>query len=135
MGSPPTLDPAPTRRPDPTRQAVAGDSELLEHLQTPAAIGGHEFGVEDRRAGGAAHRIVPESDHLRMQDFARTDAADGYGHPVAAIRVEPWLRTIAFAGDDDRRLRRARFFPGRRLILGRLVLHGLSVESAGTLAR
>jgi hypothetical protein len=44
MGSPPTLDPTPTRPPDPTRQAVAGDGELLEHLQTPAAFGGHEFG-------------------------------------------------------------------------------------------
>jgi len=44
MGSPPTLDPGPARPPDPHRQAVAGDGELLEHLQTPAAIGGHEFG-------------------------------------------------------------------------------------------
>jgi hypothetical protein len=43
MGSPPTLDPGPTRPPDPHRQAVAGDGELLEHLQTPAAYGGHEF--------------------------------------------------------------------------------------------
>ena len=42
MGSPPTLDPGPNRPPDPTRQAVASDSELLEHLQTPAAFGGHE---------------------------------------------------------------------------------------------
>jgi hypothetical protein len=54
MGSPPTLDPDPTRSPDPTRQAVAGDSELLEHLQTPAAVGGHEFGdwPLDQIAGG-----------------------------------------------------------------------------------
>ena len=43
MGSPPRLDPAPNRPPDPTRQAIAGDGELLEHLQTPAAVGGHEF--------------------------------------------------------------------------------------------
>ena len=43
MDSPQTLDPGPTRPPDPTRQAVAGDSELLEHLQSPAALGGHEF--------------------------------------------------------------------------------------------
>ncbi|HKO84376.1 MAG TPA: hypothetical protein VJ140_07390 [Actinomycetota bacterium] len=43
MGSPPTLDPGPARPPDPTRQAAAGDGELLEHLQTPAAFGGHEF--------------------------------------------------------------------------------------------
>jgi hypothetical protein len=42
MGSPLTLDPGPTRPPDPHCQAVAGDSQL-EHLQTPAAVGGHEF--------------------------------------------------------------------------------------------
>jgi hypothetical protein len=54
MGSPPTLDPAPNRSPDPTRQAVAGDGELLEHLQTPAAVGGHKFGdwPLDQIAGG-----------------------------------------------------------------------------------
>ena len=44
MGSQPTLDPAPTRPPDTDRDAVAGRAELLEHLQTPAAFGGHEFG-------------------------------------------------------------------------------------------
>jgi hypothetical protein len=43
MGSPLTLDPGPTRPPDPHCQAVTGDSQLLEHLQTPAAVGGHEF--------------------------------------------------------------------------------------------
>jgi len=43
MGSPPTLDPAPTSPPDPHRQAVADDRELLAHLQIPAASGGHEF--------------------------------------------------------------------------------------------
>ena len=44
MGSPPTLDPTPTRPPATDRDAVAGDGKLLEHLQTPAAFGGHEFG-------------------------------------------------------------------------------------------
>jgi hypothetical protein len=43
MGSPLTLDPGPTWPPDPHCQAVTGDSQLLEHLQTPAAVGGHEF--------------------------------------------------------------------------------------------
>ena len=74
MGSPPTLDPGPTRPPDPHRQAVAGDSELLEHLQTLAASGGHEFGdwPVDQIAGGfggdldARHR----HDHTRLpNDF------------------------------------------------------------------
>jgi hypothetical protein len=48
MGSQPTLDPAPTRPADTGQQqhpdAVEGRAELLEHLQTPAAFGGHEFG-------------------------------------------------------------------------------------------
>ena len=77
MGSPPTLDPGPTRPPDPHRQAIAGDSELLEHLQTPAAFGGHEFAdwPVDQIAGGfggdlqARHR----HDHTRLpNDFTHT---------------------------------------------------------------
>src|SRR5512132_2974780 len=77
MGSPPTLDPSPTRPPDLNRQAVAGDSELLAHLQTPAAFGGHEVAdwPVDQIAGGfggdldARHR----HDHTRLAtDFAHT---------------------------------------------------------------
>jgi hypothetical protein len=70
MGSPPTLDPDPTRPPDSHRQAATGDGELVEHLQTPAAVGGHEFGTwpVDQIAGGfggdldAHHR----HDHTRL---------------------------------------------------------------------
>ena len=40
MGSHPTLDPAPTRRPASDRQLPDSGDELLEHLQSPAAIGG-----------------------------------------------------------------------------------------------
>jgi hypothetical protein len=48
MGSPPTLDPVPTPLPnlarsDLDRTVADGDEELLAHLQTPAALGGHEF--------------------------------------------------------------------------------------------
>jgi hypothetical protein len=77
MGSPPTLDPGPTQPPDPHRHAVAGDGELLEHLQTPAAFGGHEFGEwpVDQIAGGfggdldARHR----HDHTRLAtEFTHT---------------------------------------------------------------
>ena len=77
MGSPPTVNPAPTRPPDPHRQAVAGDNELLEHLQTPAAFGGHEFQdwPIDQIAGGfggdldARHR----HDHTRLAtEFTHT---------------------------------------------------------------
>ena len=60
MGSPPTLDPTPTRPPDPTRHAAVDDWELLEHLQTPAAFGGD---LEAR------HR----HDHTRLaNEFAHT---------------------------------------------------------------
>ena len=44
MGSHPTLDPAPTRPPATNRHVPDSGDELLEHLQTPAAFGGHEFG-------------------------------------------------------------------------------------------
>ena len=40
MGSPQTLDPTPTRPPDPDRHVPDGRVELLAHLQTPAAFGG-----------------------------------------------------------------------------------------------
>jgi hypothetical protein len=70
MGSPPTLDPAPTRPPDTDRHVPDGGTELLEHLQTPAAFGGHEFGdwPTDQIANGfggdlhARHR----HDHTRL---------------------------------------------------------------------
>jgi hypothetical protein len=77
MGSPPTLDPDPTRPPDPNRHVVAGDGELLEHLRAPAAFGGHEFGEwpADQIAGGfggdldARHR----HDHTRLPtEFTHT---------------------------------------------------------------
>jgi hypothetical protein len=77
MGSPPTLDPAPTRPPDPTRHADADHEELLEHLHTPATWGGHEFGdwPEDQIASGfggdldARHR----HDHTRLAtEFTHT---------------------------------------------------------------
>jgi hypothetical protein len=71
MGSQPTLDPAPTKPPDsPGREALEGRAELLEHLQAPAAWGGHEFGdwPLDQIANGfggdldARHR----HDHTRL---------------------------------------------------------------------
>jgi hypothetical protein len=85
MGSPPTLDPAPTRPPDTGQQPHRDDTledrrELLEHLQTPAALGGHEFGdwPVDQIAGGfggdlhARHR----HDHTRLTDqFTHTHPA------------------------------------------------------------
>jgi hypothetical protein len=48
MGSPPTLDPTRSQppdldRPSEDRELQQRHPELLEHLQTPAAFGGHEF--------------------------------------------------------------------------------------------
>jgi hypothetical protein len=69
MGSPPTLDPTRSRPPD-ADPALKGRAELLAHLQTPAAWGGHEFGdwPIDQIANGfggdlhARHR----HDHTRL---------------------------------------------------------------------
>jgi hypothetical protein len=69
MGSQETLDPTPTRPPD-TDPALEGHAELLDHLQTPAAFGGHQFGdwPVDQVANGfggdlhARHR----HDHTRL---------------------------------------------------------------------
>ena len=81
MGSRPTLDPAPTKPPDTGQQqhrdTLNGRDELLEHLQTPAARGGHEFGdwPIDQIANGfggdldARHR----HDHTRLAtEFTHT---------------------------------------------------------------
>src|SRR5512133_3112378 len=78
MGSPPTLDPTPTRPPyiDPA-PALERRAELVDHLQTPAAFGGHEFGdwPIDQIANGfggdldARHR----HDHTRLAyEFTHT---------------------------------------------------------------
>jgi hypothetical protein len=77
MGSPPTLDPTPTRPPATDRHVPDGRVELLAHLQTPAAFGGHEFSdwPLDQTANGfggdleARHR----HDHTRLAtEFAHT---------------------------------------------------------------
>ena len=76
MGSPPALDPDPTRPPDPTRHTIAGDEELLEHLQT-LAFGGHEFGdwPEDQIANGFGGDLAARHrhDHTRLAtEFTHT---------------------------------------------------------------
>jgi 1,4-alpha-glucan branching enzyme len=81
MGSPPTLDPTPTHPPevgqDQHRDPQRDRAELLAHLQTPVAFGGHEFGdwPPEQIAGGfdgdlhARHR----HDHTRLtHEFAHT---------------------------------------------------------------
>src|SRR5215216_6713667 len=78
MGSPPTLDPAPTRPPDPTRHADAGDEELLEHLQTPAAFGGHEFG--NWPLGQIANGFGGDLDARHRHDHTRLTHVFGHTH-------------------------------------------------------
>jgi hypothetical protein len=81
MGSQETLDPAPTRPPATDQEHHRGPQqdrvELLAHLQTPAARGGHEFGdwPEDQIGNGfggdlnARHR----HDHTRLaHEFGHT---------------------------------------------------------------
>jgi hypothetical protein len=70
MGSQRTLDPAPTRPPDPDRHLPDSGVELLDHLQTPAAFGGHEFGdwPLDQIAGGFGGDLLARHrhDHTRL---------------------------------------------------------------------
>jgi 1,4-alpha-glucan branching enzyme len=77
MGSPPILDPTPSRRPGLDRpeedhQLREQYGELLEHLQTPAAFGGHEFGEWPPHDiangfGGDLH-ARHRHDHTRLTD-------------------------------------------------------------------
>jgi hypothetical protein len=74
MGSQPTLDPAPTKPPDTGHQqhrdTQNGRAELLDHLQTPAAFGGHEFGdwPLDQIANGFGGDLAARHrhDHTRL---------------------------------------------------------------------
>src|SRR5436190_10361418 len=50
--------------------------------------------VEDRRARGAANRVVHERDHAQVEHVARAEAADADGHAALAIAIEPRLRTV-----------------------------------------
>jgi hypothetical protein len=88
MGSPPTLDSGPSRPPDPHRQAVAGDGELLEHLQTPAAFGGHEFGdwPVDQLAGGFGGDldVRHRHDHTRLANEFTHTHPDLHRDPIRA---------------------------------------------------
>jgi hypothetical protein len=77
MGSPPTLDPAPTRPPDTSRHLPDRGMELLTHLQTPAAFGGHEFGdwPLDQIANGFGGdlNVRHRHDHTRLtHEFGHT---------------------------------------------------------------
>ena len=79
MGSPPTVNPAPTQRPDLDRQIPHDGMELLEHLQTPAAFGGHEFG--DWPLDQIAHGFGGDLDARHRHDHTRLATEFGHTHP------------------------------------------------------
>ena len=83
MGSQPTLDPAPTRPPDTGHQqhrdTQNGQDELLDHLQTPAARGGHEFG--DWPIDQIANGFRGDLDARHRHDHTRLTHVFGHTHP------------------------------------------------------
>jgi hypothetical protein len=83
MGSQPTLDPAPARPPDTGRQqhrdTLEGRAELLAHLQTPAAWGGHEFG--DWPVDEIANGFGGDLDARHRHDHTRLATEFPHTHP------------------------------------------------------
>jgi hypothetical protein len=83
MGSQPTLDPAPTKPPDtghqPHRDTQNGRDELLDHLQTPAARGGHEFG--DWPLDQIANGFGGDLDTRHRHDHTRLTHVFHHTHP------------------------------------------------------
>jgi hypothetical protein len=79
MGSPPTLDPAPSRPPDTDHDAAGGRAELLAHLQTPAAFGGHEFG--DWPIDHIASGFGGDLDTRHRHDHTRLPNEFSHTHP------------------------------------------------------
>ena len=84
MGSPPTLDPTPSRRPGLDRpqedqQLREQDGELLAHLQTPAAFGGHEFG--DWPAHDIANGFGGDLEARHRHDHTRLPTEFPHTHP------------------------------------------------------
>jgi hypothetical protein len=79
MGSSPTLDPAPTRPPDPDRHLPDGGVELLAHLQTPVALGGHEF--QEWPIDQIANGVGGDLDARHRHDHTRLANEFGHTHP------------------------------------------------------
>ena len=76
MGSPPTLDPTRSQppdldRPDQDRELQARHPELLEHLQTPAALG-VRVAVHDLRQNDRNPVIWQPGQDYRMADALHT---------------------------------------------------------------
>src|SRR5215216_1664751 len=106
MGSPPTLDPGPIRPPDPDRDAVAGGGELLEHLQTPAAWGGHEFvdwPVDQIASGFGGDRDAEQTfDRLNPDYGVPADQHNPYGRQAVRDREAALALGFRVAVHDSR---------------------------------
>jgi hypothetical protein len=100
MGSPPTLDPTPGHLPDLNQPAQDPDvadhqAELLTHLQTPAAFGGHEFQdwpVDQiaRNLGGLDRLHATDHTHLARELHHRHPRRDGVRQAERAFdRLNP----------------------------------------------
>src|SRR5262245_40808859 len=93
-----------TWRPAPTlprgRSAADVPPNFMTIMKKPEssqhALGLHQLGIEDRRAGGTADRVVSERDELVREHRTGTDASDGDRHAIAKIRVEARLRSGVF---------------------------------------
>src|SRR3954451_3309053 len=66
----------------------------LPDARSQQALAMHQFGVQDRRAGGAADRVVAERDELVVEDGTGTKTTDRHRHPAVAVRVECRLRPV-----------------------------------------
>ena len=90
MGSPPTLDSVSTPLPDPARPdldrtILDGHEELLTHLQTPAAVGGHEF--QEWPAHAIANGFGGDLDARHRHDHTRL--ANEFTHTHPEIERDP----------------------------------------------
>jgi hypothetical protein len=84
MGSPPTLDPTPSHLPDQNQppqdhEEADGQAELLAHLQTPAAFGGHEF--QDWPVQEVARNLGGDLDRLHTTDHTHLARELRHRHP------------------------------------------------------
>jgi hypothetical protein len=84
MGSPPTVNPTPYHlpdldRPDQDRAVADGHAELLAHLQTPAAYGGHEF--QEWPPHQIANGFGGDLDARHRHDHTRLATEFTHSHP------------------------------------------------------
>src|SRR5687767_5002467 len=90
------------------RFSGTASSRATKDSAAKASLGEEQLRVQDRRAGGAADRVVTEHDELEAEDRVLAHAPDDRGHPPLRVAVEHGLRAVRLVADDDRTLRSAR---------------------------